>query len=153
MKSKYPLFVKLLTITFIILSYIIIIFGFINVKNSIKITIYSFFIAFLMHNFSIIYLFLFPLVEITDNGLIVKRVFLIKRLIKWNNMKLTKKVRKATNSQHSGKDPRYLKIAIKDGIWQDKYIFIPSSFKEYDQFVSEIERHLDKDDISKDSDY
>ncbi len=121
--------------------------------NNQKITFYLFIPGILIQIFAFIYLWLHPFVEITTDGLKVTRIYFFKRFIIWNNMRLKKKTRKATRPHMLGMDPRYILIVQKDSNWVEKNLFVLPFFKNYDKFVEEIERHLDKNDISKDSDY
>ena len=68
-------------------------------------------------------------------------------------MKLKKKIRGFTRPDVIGSDPRYALIIIKDGTIIDKYAIILPVFKEYDDFISEIESKLSKDDVFTDRKY
>lgn len=136
------------------IAFLIFIFGNIYAKSrNILIPIEAYIFTLILIVTGMIYLWLHPVVDIVDDGIIVTRLLLNKRKIKWTNIILKKKIRKITRPRTLGMDPRYLDIIIKDGIWADKHIYIMPFFKDYDSFVYEIEKHLDKNDIYKDSDY
>jgi len=110
-------------------------------------------LALLFILWGIINLWLQPMVKIDNDGLLIKRLGVIERKVKWNNFKLFKKVRTVTRFSLIGLDPRYLVVEIKDGLFFDKRISILSFFKGYDEFASEIERNLNSIDIITDKDY
>lgn len=99
-------------------------------------------------------LWLQPIVQIEEDGILVKRLGIAaRRKVNWNNFKLYKKVRTITRYCLIGTDPRYSIIEIKDGTIFDKRVAILSFFKDYDEFVAQIEKHLDSSDIVTDKNY
>lgn len=103
--------------------------------------------------FSVIDAWIHPLVKIEDDGVLISRLYFFKRKIKWSNLILKKKIRTFTRPDFIGIDPRYALIIIKDGTIIDKYVVILPFFKDYDGFISEIERNLNKADIFIDKNY
>ena len=99
-------------------------------------------------------LWLQPIVQIEKDGIFIVRLLgMAKRKVKWNNIRIFKKVRTFTRFGLIGTDPRYAVIKIKDGIFLDRRAAILSFFKEYDEFIEAIEKHLSPEDIITDKNY
>ena len=113
------------------------------------------FIAFILACifWGLINLWLQPIVKINDEGLLIVRFGVIQRKLKWNNLKLCKKVRTITRYSLIGLDPRYSIIKIKDGTIFDQHIAILSFFKGYDEFIDIIEKNINSEDITTDEKY
>jgi len=114
--------------------------------------IFTLFVGFLYLS-AWIYLWIHPLVIIEENGIVVVRLGVVKRSVKWNNFKLYKKLRTITKYGTIGLDPRYILLKIKDATFFDRYIIILPLFKEYTQFSKKIESKLKSDDILTDKKY
>ena len=96
-------------------------------------------------------LWLQPIVQIEEDGIFIIRLLgMAKRKVKWDNIRIFKKIRTFTRFALIGTDPRYTIIKIKDGIFPDRRAVILSFFKDYDKFIEEIEKHLSPEDIITD---
>ena len=130
------------------------IFYLFEVSKGVNITIVQFLVIFYLFIFwGMIYAWFHPWARIEDNGILISRLYLARRRVKWNNIKLFKKVRTITRYGLVGDDPRYAVIEIKDGIIADRYITILPFFKDYDAFITEIEKYLDPTDVVTDKNY
>lgn len=98
-------------------------------------------------------LWLQPIIRIEEDGLLIIRLGIVKRKVKWNNIILQKKIRTLTRFSLIGIDPRYVVIKIKDGTFIDNRIAILSFFKGYDIFVKKIEEELKSEDVISDMRY
>ena len=147
MKLKYSfigqVFRYQLVVSFI---FALIIYIYVRVYNhsSEGLGIFTLFVGFLYLS-GWIHLWIHPLVIIEENGIVVVRLGVIKRKIKWNNLKLYKKLRTLTKYGTIGLDPRYALLKIKDATFFDKYVIILPFFDDYDAFVAQIADKLSEE--------
>ena len=137
----------ILIITVILLPYI-------NLNNiEIQDKMLILFFLFIASIFGMVNSWLHPFAKIEDDGVLISRLFFVERKLKWNNIKLYKKVRTITRLGLIGLDPRYALIIIKDATIFDKHIIVLPFFKNYDEFISEIEKNIDAKNVFTDKNY
>jgi hypothetical protein len=100
-----------------------------------------------------IHFWLHPIVYVEEDGLRIKRFFILQRLVRWKEIKLYKRFRKHNSYRYLGCDPRYAKIVIKNANLIERYFFILNMFKDYDKMIQEIERNISIEDVITDLKY
>ena len=91
--------------------------------------------------FHLIYLWFHPIVKIENDGLLITRWDIFKCKLKWDEVRLIKR-----NRWYAPIYPRY--AIIKDKYDSYSFMIVHSHFKEYDEFIEEIEMNLPEENIS-----
>ncbi|MCK5643417.1 MAG: hypothetical protein KAJ19_21585 [Gammaproteobacteria bacterium] len=95
----------------------------------------------------IVILWLYPYIKIEEDAIIVKKIFISKK-INFEKIDIQLKVRKLfkklslENYKTFGIDQRYVVICIKDSPLFKRYIFLTSQMENFDLFVSYLEQKI-----------
>jgi hypothetical protein len=93
-----------------------------------------------------------PWIKILDKGILVKRIWPMKEIVKWGNIRIHLKY-KEYFFLHYTFDPRFVNIEIVNESFWKKNIRVIARFKDYDKFVDKLLEHIPEERITSDPEY